>query len=166
MASARVAIERAEELLALSAADPDALGAVLRTAWAVLLRCYTGQDDVIFSFQRGGDGAAAEPAVVRFCLDDGASIARLVGRAKTELAGRPGPAAPPELLRSGDPDDRPLFDTAVVLWTFSQTSAPCPVLSPVLSVPLRLAPWVNPLTLHHNTHSFRPLFEYHCYKQP
>jgi hypothetical protein len=126
--SLRVYVEQADKLLGLSAKDPEELGAVLSTAWALLLRSYTGQDDVCFSFQHGSD-VASGPVVVRFLLDDGASVAGTLGRAKAELAGDLPPVST-ELLRSGD-SDRPFFDTAVVLCELSQGSAPCPVLEPV-----------------------------------
>jgi hypothetical protein len=137
--SLRVDVEQADRLLALSTDDPGELGALLCTAWALLLRCYTGQDDVSFSFQHGGD-VALGPVVARFLLDDGASVAGTVGRARAELAGDLPPVST-ELLRSGD-SDRPFFDTAVVLWDSSKGSAPFPVLEPVrtFSSPLATPP--------------------------
>lgn len=141
IATARVAVEQADKLLALSTTDPDGLGAVLRTAWALLLRCYTGQDDVSFGFQRGGDDTG-EPIVARFVLDDSASVAETVGRAKTELlAGNLSPP-PAGLVRSGD---HALFDTAVALWGFTETLAPCQVLAPVSHSPF-IPPPPPPLT--------------------
>lgn len=128
VASARVSVEQADRLLSLSTTDPEELSAVLRTAWALLLRCYTGQDDVSFSFQHGGD-VAGEPIVARFLLEDSATVADTVGRAKTDLAGDL-PPVPTRLIRSGD-SGQLLVDTAVVLWSFTKTSAPCRILEPV-----------------------------------
>ncbi|KAK4150585.1 non-ribosomal peptide synthetase [Chaetomidium leptoderma] len=127
ISSARVNVEQADKLLALSTTDPDGLGAVLRTTWALLLRCYTGQDDVSFSFQRGGD-VTRDPVVARFLLDDSESVAGTVGLAKTDLAGDL-PPVPTRLLRSTD-SDHPMFDTAIVLWNFTKPSAPCQMLAP------------------------------------
>jgi hypothetical protein len=142
--STRVNVEQAEKLLALSTTDPDGLGAALRTAWALLLRCYTGQDDVNFEFQHSGN-VAGDPIVARFLLDDAESIARTVDRAKAELTGDLS-AVPPQLLRTGD-SDLSFFDTAVVLWTLTARSTPCPVLTPVW-IPSRSHtphnPWPSP----------------------
>jgi hypothetical protein len=130
ISSARVNVEQADKLLVLSTTDPDGLGAVLRTAWALLLRCYIGQDDVSFNYQHGGDAdVAVDSIVTRFLLDDSASVAKTLKDAKTEVAG--------DLLRvltrdpgsgrSGQSD----LDTAVVLWSFTKRSTPCQVLNPV-----------------------------------
>jgi hypothetical protein len=64
--SVRVDVQQAEKLRELSTTDPDELAAVIRTAWALLLRCYTGQDDVSFEFRPGGGGITREPIVARF----------------------------------------------------------------------------------------------------
>jgi len=135
VASVRVSVEQADRLLALSTTDPDRFGAVLRTAWALLLRCYTGQDDVSFGFQHSGDLAGGS-TVARFLLDDSASVAGTVGCAKADLAGDL-PPVPTRLISSGE-SGQPLFDTAVVLWSFTKTSAPCQVLAPV-RIPLQPA---------------------------
>lgn len=128
VSSTRVNVEQADRLLELSTTDPEGLGAVLRTAWALLLRCYTGQDDISFAFQHGGD-VAGEPIVARFLLDDSASVGGTVGRAKVEH-GRDLPPVPTRLLRSGH-SDGPLIDTALVVWSFTKRSTPCQVLEPV-----------------------------------
>ncbi len=123
-ASVQVKVAEAERLLGLSATDADGLGAVLRTAWALLLRCYSGQDELVFGFSRpGGD------AVARFLLDDSVHVAAVVENAKTDLPGDL-PPVPDQLIRSGD-SGLPLFDTAVVLWNSSETSGPHHVLAPV-----------------------------------
>ncbi|KAK4124725.1 non-ribosomal peptide synthetase [Parathielavia appendiculata] len=131
LSATRINVEQADKLLALDAYE---LGAVLRAAWAVLLRCYTGQDDVSFSFQHGGDGdggnIAGGPVVARFLLDDGASVAGIVGRAKAEVPGDL-PLVSTERLRPGGGSDRSFFDTAVVLWNFkTERSASCPAFDP------------------------------------
>lgn len=128
ISSAPVNVEQADEdkVLAQSATNPDGLGAVLRTAWALLLRCYTGQDDVCFNYQHSGD-VAGDPIVVRFLLNDSASVAGTVDRARAELAGDL-PPIPTRFLRSGH-SDHPAFDTALVMWGFTKGSAPCKVLN-------------------------------------
>jgi hypothetical protein len=132
-ASARVAVEQADnsKLLKLAATDADELAAILAAAWALLLRCYTGQDDVNFGLERVGD-AAGMPVVARFHVDDSESAAGIVGHAKTELTGHATPAG-----------DHPLHDTTLFFWGFNKSSALYPgrVLTPVyhsfyLSLPL------------------------------
>jgi hypothetical protein len=133
----------AEQLTALSTTDPEKFGAVLRTAWALLLRCYTGQDDVSFSFEQHGchsdenESEPVGPVVARFFLDDDASVAGLVSRTTTELASliQQAGAVPPELIQSDHAQQQPqqLFDTAIaVLWSGpGETSAMCRALDPV-----------------------------------
>lgn len=126
IASVRVTVEQADKLLGLSVTDPDGLAAALRTAWALLLRCYTGQDDVNFGFQRGGnrDGDDTDELLLaRFVLDDSSSLEGIVGRTKVELAGQLRPVSHGLVDR--------VFHTAVVLWDFTKTPVPCNVLPPV-----------------------------------
>ncbi|KAK3290246.1 uncharacterized protein B0H64DRAFT_452780 [Chaetomium fimeti] len=126
--SVRVDVGQAEKLRELSTTDPNELAAVIRTAWALLLRCYTGQDDVAFEFQLGGGGITSEPIVARFLLDESESVARTVGRAKVEKINDL-PRVPPRLQQTGN-SDLSIFDTSVVLWSFTAGSTPCPVLTP------------------------------------
>ncbi|EAQ90170.1 hypothetical protein CHGG_06789 [Chaetomium globosum CBS 148.51] len=123
-----VDVEQAEKLRELSTTDPDEFATVIQTAWALLLRCYTGQDDVNFEFQRGGGGGTREPTVARFLLDDTEAVLRTVEHAKAENFGDLH-RVPPRLLRTGS-SDLSIFDTSVVLWSFTAGSTPCPVLTP------------------------------------
>ena len=126
MASARVAIDLPDRdrLLSLSTEDAEEFGAVIRSAWALFLRCYTGQDDVTFGFQHHG---TPEPIIARLALDDSVSVAATIERAKKGFSGSVTPV-PVDTLRSRD---RPLFDTAIVLWGFSKTSESSRVLAAV-----------------------------------
>ncbi|KAK1759075.1 non-ribosomal peptide synthetase [Echria macrotheca] len=89
--------------LAGTGTEPGALGAVLRGAWAVLLRCYTGQDDVSFGFVRCGDNPCS--TLVRFGFDKPTDVSDLVADAKTE--------------QTALGDSNPGADTAVILLDFS-----------------------------------------------
>lgn len=125
VASARVSLEEpadADRLLALSKADAgDALGAVLRTAWALLLRCYTGQDHVSFGFFQhvGSDPDGPQPVAARFLLHDSMSVSEALGCAKTETT------AVSASVSDGDHSDLPdpiaVFNTIIVLWGFAST---------------------------------------------
>ncbi|KAK3368413.1 non-ribosomal peptide synthetase [Podospora didyma] len=133
--SARVDIEMADtaKLLSLSTTtDPDGLIVVLQAAWALLLHCYTGQDDVSFGFQHN----TADPIVARFVLNDCVTVTDAVGHAKAnmELASRL-PPLPAEL--SHPTGKQPLFDTAMVLWGFGSTT-PTPSFSKASYPSLRL----------------------------
>jgi non-ribosomal peptide synthetase component F len=97
------------KLQALAKADHCELAALLRTAWAVLLRCYTGQDDVSFGFQDGTD----DMAIARFIFSDSSTVSETVQRTKAELTG-PLPHLPPGHV-SPTGDRPPRFDTAVVV---------------------------------------------------
>lgn len=94
--TAAVMVSEAEKLAALlpspSPKEPggsgtDDLAAVLRAAWAVLLRCYTGQDDVGFAFCPCGDDPCSgrgELLAARFAFGHPTAVSDLVGGAKTE----------------------------------------------------------------------------------
>lgn len=128
VSSARVNFERADTLVSLMAIDPDGLGALLRTAWALLLGCYTGQDDVSFGFQLIGNGPGYSIST-RLRLDDSASVAQMLSHAKAQLATRD--ANPASRPQPGSPDS---FDTAIVLWFLTQLSTPFQA-----PVPVRIA---------------------------
>lgn len=121
--SVQVPAEEADKLLALSTADRDKFGAVLRAAWALFLRCYTGQDDVSFNFY--GCGAnTEEPVLYQFLLSDSAAIVSILDRAG-------------EVLDDGPPtginnvrDDKHL-ETAVVLRDSTKTATQCNAVEPV-----------------------------------
>ena len=125
--NARVAFDQpvADELVSLSSRDPESVGAVLRTAWALLLRCYTGQDDVSFACQLMNEPGIGEPVVVRFLLDDSASVAETIERTKSELAAGilpPVARAVSATSENVDANNHKLFDTAVVLWGVSKAA--------------------------------------------
>ncbi|KAH6623991.1 hypothetical protein B0J18DRAFT_409502 [Chaetomium sp. MPI-SDFR-AT-0129] len=141
--SAPVQIDGAREdaaLQQLSVDDVDGLGAVLAVAWALLLRCYTGQDDTCFAFEHAFAAGHADgdqnrnrrqkgPQVARVVVaDDAGNIAGVVGRAKTELAGS-WTRAPPRFVATEN-SDLSMLDSAVVLWSSVGRSTPCPVLTP------------------------------------
>lgn len=131
--SVRITLEQAGKLLELSITDEHELGAVLGTAWALLLQCYTGQDDVSFGFQHSGEGTVG-PVVARFLLSGATSVVETVSRAKIDVFARPRVST--AALGSGNAD-HPLVDTAVVLWTLTKASAACPIL-PSVCHPMRI----------------------------
>lgn len=103
MAAARVVIseQQAEKLHSMVAdhSNGDSLGTLLRATWALVLGCYTGQDDVCFGFHPGGDDPC-NVLVARFTLDNTTTTSEILDRAKT------GP----------NPGNQASFDTAVIVW--------------------------------------------------
>ncbi len=134
----RVTVHKQDAEQLLSTTDPNELAALLRTAWAILLRCYTGQDDVSFGFQHVGD----EPTIARFILRDDTSLAEAVARTKTELAGDL--TLPSELVHTATSNLS--FNTAVAFCDLTKKSASHRVL-PSVRHPHSLAAYpFSPLT--------------------
>ena len=126
--SLRVHSEHVQRLPQLSASDGAALPSLLRVAWSLLLRCYTGLDDVCFGYQETGlanvgDGnpRISKPLngmlVARLRVDDTVSVIDTLEKAKREyISGLPYQSSVPSGTTEDSPlSGRQLFDTAVVL---------------------------------------------------
>lgn len=134
--SLRVTLEHGQKLQQLSVSDEAALPSLLRVAWALLLRCYTGLDHVCFGYQETGPGTVGINGppisgplngmhVAHFTMDDMVSVADTLEKAKGEcISGLPHQNLVPS-GRTRDPgsSDSQLFDTAVVLRNFSDSAA-------------------------------------------
>lgn len=130
--SIRVNTEKQQELQQLSVLDEASLPSLFRTAWGLLLRCYTGQDDVCFDYQESGafNSANGEPApshtspvmlVARLILDDTMSLAKTLEKSRGEYKSTllcQSSVASTAIQNS----ERQLFDTAVVLRAFSNSA--------------------------------------------
>lgn len=93
---------------------------IILTAWALLLRCYTNQDVVVFGVHRGDEAYSS----ARFKLHDTYTVAQVVGSK--------------HLFPSTESDD---FDTIVAiceLGTRSKLSQPPPVRFSILVCPFEL----------------------------
>lgn len=136
--SLRVDLEHMQKLRQLPADDEAALPSLLRTAWGLVLRCYTGLDDVCFAYQEARPGSTVnerlryDPHVngvpfARVTVGDGLSIGATLAKIKDEyLSDLPYQASPPV-----GATDIQLFDTAVVLRRIPRTStAPNPHSTP------------------------------------
>lgn len=104
IASARVSLEQTDTLKLLTDHDPDKFSAVIKTAWALLLRCYTGQDQVSFGFIcqnpftntiaiDNNSSSQLELATI-FHLNESTSLGETILRAKTELNPQEGVLTP------------------------------------------------------------------------
>jgi hypothetical protein len=118
-ASARITVDDATRLTALSASDVDSLSVRLRLAWALTLRSYTGQDEVCFgvqSFDHGG-----EMRFARYAIDETLSV--------QETLQNTAPISEPVPIEQVEG----ICDTAVVTWGFGKTKTvtPCGPLAPV-----------------------------------
>jgi hypothetical protein len=134
--SLRVNLEHVQRLQKLSVSDEAALPSLLRVAWGLLLRCYTGLDDVCFGYQETGTGTAGNerprssalangtPAA-RFTVDDMMSVADTLERVKGEyISGLPYlKSAPSRTAKNSRWSEHQPFDTAVVLRRFSNATA-------------------------------------------
>lgn len=89
-----VELENPDRLQNLGKGDRASFNDMLCTAWGLLLRCYTGQDNVSFHFGQGNvDGLASKSAIPRdrqsifrmeFCEQE--SLSTCVARAKDSYA--------------------------------------------------------------------------------
>lgn len=87
-------LENAARLRNLGTGDEASFNDMLCTAWGLLLRCYTGQDDVSFSFRQDTVHAMVSNATVprghqstvRMTFDEQESLATCVVRAKNSYA--------------------------------------------------------------------------------
>ena len=124
-----VKLEQLVKLQNLAAAGAGELESVLQTAWALLLRCYTGIDEVCFGYQESrseaqGNGFANgagdevfDMPLVRMSFEDGTQISKSVGMARRAYSQELRSLAPGQ-KRSHNPlssRERQLFNTTVVL---------------------------------------------------
>ncbi len=96
--AAEVELQHAGTLQELCAQDRDKanLNDILCTAWGLLLRCYTGQDDIFFQFrQTNSDGERS--SAVRMAFHEQESLSTYIERA------RQGNTEPLELRRPRPP---------------------------------------------------------------
>lgn len=132
--SLRVNVEQKEKMQQVLASDEASFAALLRAAWGLLLRCYTGQDDVCFGYQEFGASYTVkeEPAlsntspegmpVARLILDGTMSLAKTLEKSRGEyVSALPYPSSVSSAIVRNS--ERQLFDTAVVLRSFSNTAA-------------------------------------------
>jgi hypothetical protein len=130
--SFRVNPENLQKLQQLSVSDEAALPTLLRVAWGLLLRCYTGLDDVCFGYQEIGPGTWGKEfgplngmPITRFTADDMVSVADKLETVKGEyISGLPFQTLIPSgTIKYAWSSKRQLFDTAVVLRSLSDTAA-------------------------------------------
>ena len=130
--SVRVQPDQIQELQKLAGEDGEILSSVLRTAWALLLRCYTGLEDVSFGYRetkrnmsvdgtcQGTETPVGLP-IARMRLEDSASLLDLVKKAQDDFA-RAAPyqhEMPAEVSRGLHSSERRFFNTAVLLRHYS-----------------------------------------------
>ncbi|RDL40220.1 uncharacterized protein BP5553_00199 [Venustampulla echinocandica] len=77
--SAYVELEDSEDTRSLLAGDPKITASVLKLVWGLVLRCYTGQDDVCFAYQEFEDSKAAlNMLLARIAFDETTNIQKMV----------------------------------------------------------------------------------------
>ena len=63
------------------------LSAQLRTAWALVLRCYTGMEEVCFGYKESSEQNGTDAcSIFRLAIDESSSLAGLVRRARDDMA--------------------------------------------------------------------------------
>lgn len=133
--SIRVELEQLQELQKLSAQDKDTLPTVLRAAWALVLRCYTGLENVCFGYQEtrrdilvNGTRKTAESLIgmplARMSFAETQTLSELIAKAKDDyIRGLPyHDALPADLASGASSPERQLFNTAMLLRNYSNPS--------------------------------------------
>lgn len=148
--SVSVEPDQLQELQKLSRQDGEILSSVLRTAWALVLRCYIGLEDVSFGYHetkrsisvdgtcQGTETPLGLP-IARMRLEESASLIDLVKNAKDDYA-RAIPyqhEMPAEVSKASHLSERPLFNTAVLLRHYSNIPSSDEIVGP--SRPINLA---------------------------
>jgi hypothetical protein len=76
-------IKQAKELQNLLAMDPAETPYLLRAIWALVVRCYTGQNDVCFAYKEMCDSEELVGlSIVRLILDESVSVAQTIKQAR------------------------------------------------------------------------------------
>ena len=128
-ASIKIELEQSQGLRALFVKDRATLPGVIRTAWALVLGCYVGSEDVCFGYSeqpQGPSGAipdglkAGPPTmhIARMSFNETASLVKLVEKAKVDYTRclsyqHESPMRAVEALQSSE---NRLFNTAIRTW--------------------------------------------------
>ena len=128
VSSINVELEQLQRLQTLATDDETKLVGVLHAAWALVLHCYTGSEDVCFGHQEtkhttrpdGGriaNGEESNMSVARFRLDETTSLTDLIDRAKLYYTRglQYFDAMPAEIAESLHSSEKRLFNTTVLL---------------------------------------------------
>jgi hypothetical protein len=76
-------IKQVKELRSLLAMDPAEIPSVLHAIWALVVRCYTGQNDVCFGYKEMFDSEKLSGlSIVRLVLDESVSVAQTIKQAR------------------------------------------------------------------------------------
>jgi len=83
-------IKQVKELRNLLAMDPAEIPSVLHAIWALVVRCYTGQNDVCFDYKEMFDSEKlVGMSIVRLVLDESVSVAQTIKQARLEYGRAP-----------------------------------------------------------------------------
>jgi hypothetical protein len=133
--SVTIELTHKQELEGLLKEGPQVLPAIMRTAWALVLRCYTGVEDVCFGYQEiTKQVSASETPLEAPKMPIGARIARVkldMGDSLTELLGKVGDdytrvrtlqcRAKADALGDMVESERRLFNTAIFFQDHPET---------------------------------------------
>lgn len=86
--SHEIGVRQAKDLHTLLAEDPVQTRFIFQTIWALVLRCYTGQNDVCFAYKEMLDSEeVASLPIVRLILDEAATLTQTVKQARRDYTG-------------------------------------------------------------------------------
>ena len=86
--SHEIEVRQAKDLHTLLAEDPVQTRFIFQTIWALVLRCYTGQNDVCFAYKEMLDSEeVASLPIVRLILDEAATLTQTVKQARRDYTG-------------------------------------------------------------------------------
>ena len=134
--------EQLQRLQTLSIEDETEMVGVLHAAWALVLHCYTGADDVCFGHYEsthaiqvsGAQGKRTGMSAARLRVDETATLTDLIDRAKQYYTRglQYLDAMPADVARSLHSSEKRLFNTTVHLARFPSISVSAVDNSPVL----------------------------------
>ena len=111
----RVELGDCDKLQKLYHADYNHSESVLCTAWALLLRCYTGQDDIVFHLRSKGSRQPS-PSKVQITFEDDSALSSYTQRALEEIASLAQNKSPGGVVPSGADSSFASQDTNTGLW--------------------------------------------------
>jgi len=85
--SHQLEIKQSKELQAFLATNPADTPFLLQTLWALVLRCYTAQNDVCFAYEETLDSDFVGLPFVRLVFDEEASLGRTIKQARNDYMG-------------------------------------------------------------------------------
>jgi hypothetical protein len=130
----KVELQHSHELHSLFRNRSDAFGAFVNAAWALLLRCYAGPENVSFGYQEVHGGNHSRMMVMHLEIDEKSSLTELIEKSRDERA-----------QQDPRPYQQNIFNTIVLLRI--QTKAQTPNWDALCGGPGSISSQVSPIFL-------------------